>query len=285
MATPINPSQEEFFGSYNVPWSPEFHDQAPLNTVRKPPKLGLAEVKEVQYKVQDIIFKFANLRYFTDKEIRNYYGNGFLLNLWDRTLGFCFLEPDDCTFELVNQIQALLAKEYPLWRVRIPGTNPSTAILIYPESIRFGSLDPNINPKDAFDQIIQMETALSNKPPILAEQRKEIRESLATILSGEEIKHPIVCGQFDNNEGDYSKAAIWILSPRKFYSIHVFYPDGVGQGGFYNVKPDGDFGYHVDKKSPYWIQIFIFPISNHPKSLKIKLHSLESEDSEIEILL
>ena len=186
---------------------------------------------------------------------------------------------------LSHQIQALLAKEYPLWRVRIPGTNPSTAILIYPESIRFGSLDPNINPKDAFDQIIQMETALSNKPPILAEQRKEIRERLATILSGEEIKHPIVCGQFDNNEGDYSKAAIWILSPRKFYSMHVFYPDGVGQGGFYNVKPDGDFGYHVDNKSPYWIQIFIFPTNNHPKSLKIKLHSLESEDSETEILL
>ncbi len=285
MATQINPSQEEFFGSYNVPWNSKFHDQAPLNTVRKPPNLGLAELKEVQYKVRDVVFSFANPRHFTDKEISNYYGNGFLLNLWDRTLGFCFLEPDDCTFELVNQIQALLAKEYPLWRVRIPGTNPSTAILIYPESIRFGSLDPNINPKDAFDQIIQMETALSNKPPILAEQRKELRASLAAILSGDKIKHQIVCGQFDNYEGDYSRAAIWILSQRKFYSLHVFNPDGVGRGGFYNVKPDGDFGHHVDEKSPYWIQEFIFPTNNYPKSLKIKLCSLESEDSEIEILL
>jgi len=266
------PSDIEFDGYYNVALSARNRDRGHIKTVPKPPPLNLEEVNRIAACVHEIIFRCANPRYFNQEEIRNYYDSCVGKSLEDRTLGVSFLEPDDCTFGLLRESLQFLAREFPLWRIRIGGSSRKTTIIVYPGYIRFGTLKNVVREEDAFAEVLQEELILRNKNPILDQQRQVLKSAMASAIEPGFKDGPIIATSFDNYKGDFSLSTLWILCSKNIPAVDILEPKEVMAGDRYYVKSDGDHGYHVGEGAPYWVRELIFASKNIPRSLTLKIY-------------
>ena len=271
MATNTTPSQEEFSGCYNVPVNKKIKGQLYLNTIKNPPSLDLVEVKNISSRVYNIIYTNAAPKNYNENELRNYYSQCVSEDIFDRTINISFINPNDCTVDLINELKKFLEDSFPLWRIRISGSSPKTTIIIYPKTIRFGSINSYPSQEEALAEILQKEIDILNNSPInFSIQNKQyhsLKMILKSILPIEENDKPVIFEKFDNYKGDYSKITFWTLCTNQIASLEIVSPSGAMAGDRFYVKDDGDFGYHVDDKAKYWIREWVFPCDKIPDKL------------------
>lgn len=281
------PSQEEFFGSYNVPVNKKIKGQLYLSTIKNPPPLDLIEVKNISLRVYSIIHTYAAQKNYNENELRKYYDQCVSEDISDRTLSISFINPNDCTVNLINELQKFLEYFFPLWRIRISGSSPKTTIIIYPKTIRFGSINSCVSQEIAFAEILQKEIEiLDNSPVNFSIQNKQynsLKIILKSILPIEENDRPVIFEKFDNYKGDFSKVTFWTLCTNQIASLEIVSPSGAMAGDHFYVKDDGDFGYHVDDKAKYWIREWIFPSDKIPDKLVFKKYNPEYHATQTQI--
>ncbi|MDW8244780.1 MAG: hypothetical protein RMJ88_16350 [Thermogemmata sp.] len=277
------PSAAEFDGYYNVPADP-YDDGSPhLDTIPSPPPLRLHEVKRISNDVREVVYQYANPRGYTPNEIRNYYDMCVMEDLTDRTLNISFIDVYDCTIELVRQLRHLLATTYPLWRIRIMGSCDETTIMIYPSAVRYGSHPADTDEVKALTEVLRLEAEKQGRPAIVDQQRAILKRLIrSAIASG--IQHAaIVVAGFDNYEGDHSEMTLWTLCRRDIGDLELLEPTEAMTSVEYNVKPDGDFGYHVGDDSPYWIMEWVFPSDHPPQKLVFKAYDANYRPFDLEL--
>ncbi|MBA2225623.1 MAG: hypothetical protein WHU94_09000 [Thermogemmata sp.] len=280
------PSATEFVGFYNVlvDQSSENSEEY-LNTTWDVPPLTLEEVVEVGNAARKIISRYANQWWFTPDEAQRYYWGSICLGLEDRTLNLSFYDNDDITLEMIEQLQKLLKKKHPLWRIRILASSPETTIIIYPNIVRYGSLSPEMDDDQAFATVMALEKTIDKN--ISGKWLKTHREILqrvfrSVIVRGLEkrVVFPIL---FDNYCGDFTKITVWSLCAKDTSDLELVGYDEVPYGYEYRVKPNGDFGFHVGDDAPYWTKAWIFPKDQLPTRLIVKAYHTDYESEIITV--
>jgi hypothetical protein len=269
------PSAAEFGGYYNVPADPAPEGPEPphLNTFSDVPPLTLDEVNEVGQGAYEVISRYANQRWFTPDEARRYYWPCICKHLEDRTLNVSFMEVDDCTLELIKQLQQLLRTRYPLWRVRIGGSSHESTILIYPREVRYGSLPVGTDEAGALVTVMEREKSLRGAAGGWQNsQRDSLQEAVRSAIAARPMERVIFPIAFDHYHGDSTKSVVWSLCTSDTPDLELLEHPEFMVGDRFRVKPNGDFGYHVADNAPYWIREWIFPKDQLPTRLTFKVY-------------
>lgn len=163
----------------------------------------------------------------------------------DRTLEV-YPDFDYVTVEVVDRIQREFLGRHPLWRVILMSYDPSCSIVIYPQQVRYGNLPFDMPPTDALARLVPRAVAaweehLRPQRAEVAFVQQRLREKIH--LDGELI--PGVVGVLDNDRGDYSRLAVFLLVPsndRRSFELEG--PDGAAAdllevGDAYGVEAAG----------------------------------------------
>jgi hypothetical protein len=288
MKRKTTPSDMEFSGLYNAGLQSRIHHRRidRLNTSPNLPSLTLEEVKQVSKAAYEIIFQHANRRSYSSEEVKEYYSLCISEQLEDRTLNISFIGIDDCTFDLINQLQHLLIKEHNLWRIRIAGASPESTMIIYPSVIRFGMLPIGVVPKTGWLACLKREREISGKLRDTVEKKHHIiRRAIRSIIADNLEKRVTIVTGFDNYNGDSSKVTLWTICKTDDPDLNLIKPIESMAGDEFYVKADGDFGYHVKDDAPYWIKEWIFPSDNSPSSLVFQIYDRNYNTSRIKIIV
>ncbi len=193
------------------------------------PRLTLQEVKDVSAAVYDVIFRNANQKSFSPDEVRRYYDLCITEQLTARTVNISFIEVDDCTFNLVHELQRLLVANYPAWVIRIAGSSEDTTIAIDTHAIRYGLHQTNENSKDEmelFTSVLCREArARGDKYNAAKAQRDVLTEKFRSVIHAGFVGPFVVAVGFDNYEGDFTQTPLWTLYGKNIGNLELMSPE------------------------------------------------------------
>jgi hypothetical protein len=208
--TNLTPSLEEFTGWYNL--SEPYDDGLPvLRSVELVPEFHHAEFFDLYFEAakwfKQLVDTPAEVPFDPFEEL------GFFVrsDADDRTLG---VEVDFqiLTLDLLRRIQTEFLGRHPLWRVVLVAEQMSLAIVVYPTTIRYGSLPVSMDPHEALRTVTERQVAL------VEARLRPRREHFAWIqrLLPDAVKRIgdrpfLVAGVLDNYEGDYERLTICLL--------------------------------------------------------------------------
>jgi hypothetical protein len=150
---------------------------------------------------------------------------------------------------LIADLQDLLATRHPAWRIAFVGDTPEDAILIYPESVRFGREHEKQSLKESLASVCSKElTRVRRKYRSLNLEMAVIRQRLPGVLGAMGRNELRVLGWFPsdnaefesdlNRDGDW--ANLWVVETNSPWSEFVPVADSAMTLGSYHVLQDGD---------------------------------------------
>jgi hypothetical protein len=163
----------------------------------------------------------------------------------DRTLDVD-VNCDYLTVEHVQCIQREFLSRYPLWRVILSLENPSCAITIYPDAIRYGNFPLGVDANKAIQELVSLATA--SRETRLRPQRAEVaylQQQLRLDIREIGNRPFLVLGVLDNHCEDYSRLALYLLiRSADDDKVGVRGPEGAGNDflwtcGAFGVNADG----------------------------------------------
>ncbi len=168
----------------------------------------------------------------------------------DRTLELPLFNQEIFTVDFVRHIQLFLKKEYPLWRLRICGTQKDGEedMIIYPEVVWVGKaqsppddLETNLKSwserinairKDDRGPLTRQLEYLKKKLPLAVKQ-------LAEQLKQKDLKPFVVVAAFNGIQGDNTQHCIWMLQIENYITLGPSSPENIGSGERFHVTPEG----------------------------------------------
>jgi len=205
------PSLGEFRGDYNIPMRDD--DRFPvLCTAEVVPEFGFPELFQIWHAAQTWLAEFAPPR--VTRSFDPVDEESFVPRLESDDRSLCVDNADfrSLTVEFLKKIQHDFLRRFPLWRVILTGDDPSCAIVIYPNGIRFGNLPVDLQPEQALQQLVPYAlSAIERRERPQREHVVWLRRHLPQAVReiGDRLFH--IVGVLDSYQGDRSRMTVDIL--------------------------------------------------------------------------
>jgi hypothetical protein len=250
---------EQFYAPAPVPAAER---GAFLITTEHLPPLTQEELDDISASAYLCLEKHARLCGMTVEEARDYYSFSVLDELLDRTLRIELPDLRALTPRLVVGLQAEALASRPLWRVMIDGESPETVVIIYPDAVRVGTASGQTDWKSALEGAVPTATRLREaRRGANARQIRVLQERVPVQLANLRESSFGIVGLFDNDGGDFTELAIWMLHRGRSIDYRVTGPRGIKTSGpDFAVRADGMFGDHYQPdNADFWLTHWALP--------------------------
>jgi hypothetical protein len=260
------PSVEEFGGWYNLGY--ERDDGLPvLHSIDQVPEFEHAEFFDL-YKAENRWFEQL-VPESARKPFDPLAEPPFVLrsSADDRTLDVD-VNFDYLSVDLIQRIQQDVLSRYPFWRVILSLENPSCAIVIYPDAVRYGNFSLGCDAEKALRELVNRATALrENRLRPQRDQISFLRLQLPSAIRGIGDDPFSVLGVLDNYNGDYSRLTLFLLiRGADDDAVDIEGPEGMDNdflstGSAFGVSDEGTIVSHTEfpESAPFCVGLWLPP--------------------------